>query len=278
MPSTNATVTAAAPMFAHRAVRCGSRSESRTIAIGTSATTAATSRKPGVIWIPSAVPARTCWSAPGLMNERMSAKTMLSMTKTHAADRRALVPTTSVCTMTPSAEPVWPAAAVDVTAILTLLVSWCAHHELTLLVCQEGHSARRVDAEEAPCQAERTDGERRETLNRERVLRTAMALADERGIEALTMRELAGRLGVEAASLYNHVSGKDDLLAGMADLVIAEIELPSEATDWREAMRRRAMSARAAVRASPLGGRVHRHPDAGSSPAASPMRTGSWAR
>ncbi len=89
------------------------------------------------------------------------------------------------------------------------------------------------------------NGERRETVNRERVLRTAMALADERGIDALTMRELAGRLGVEAASLYNHVSGKDDLLVGMADLVIAEIELPPEATDWRDAMRRRAMSARA---------------------------------
>ncbi|TAK01299.1 MAG: TetR/AcrR family transcriptional regulator [Chloroflexota bacterium] len=86
--------------------------------------------------------------------------------------------------------------------------------------------------------------ERRETLNRDRVLRTAMAVADERGIETLTMRELAGRLGIEAASLYNHVSGKDDLLAGMADLVIAEIDLPSEDSGWREAMRRRAMSAR----------------------------------
>ena len=88
------------------------------------------------------------------------------------------------------------------------------------------------------------NGEPRETVNRERVLRAAMALADERGIDALTMRELAVRLGVEAASLYNHVSGKDDLLVGMADFVIAEIDLPSEGTDWRDAMRRRAMSAR----------------------------------
>lgn len=88
------------------------------------------------------------------------------------------------------------------------------------------------------------DGKPLETLTRERVLRAAIALADERGIEALTMRELAGRLGIEAASLYNHVSGKDDLLLGMADLVIAEIDLPSEDTGWREAMRRRAMSAR----------------------------------
>jgi AcrR family transcriptional regulator len=88
------------------------------------------------------------------------------------------------------------------------------------------------------------DREPLETLTRARVLRAAIALADERGIDALTMRELAGRLGVEAASLYNHVSGKDDLLLGMADLVITEIDLPSADTGWREAMRRRAMSAR----------------------------------
>ena len=87
-------------------------------------------------------------------------------------------------------------------------------------------------------------GEPREAVTRERVLRMAMALADEGGIDALTMRGLAGRLGVEAASLYNHVSGKDDLLVGMADLVIAEIDIPSEDTDWRDAMRRRATSAR----------------------------------
>ena len=84
----------------------------------------------------------------------------------------------------------------------------------------------------------------RDTLNRERVVRAAMDLADERGIESLTMRELGRRLGVEAASLYNHVAGKDDLLDGMADLVVAEIDLPSSGVDWREAMRRRAVSAR----------------------------------
>ena len=84
----------------------------------------------------------------------------------------------------------------------------------------------------------------RDTLNRERVVRAAMDLADERGIESLTMRELGRRLGVEAASLYNHVAGKDDLLDGMADLVVAEIDLPSYGVDWKEAMRRRAVSAR----------------------------------
>jgi AcrR family transcriptional regulator len=84
----------------------------------------------------------------------------------------------------------------------------------------------------------------RDTLNRDRVVRAAMDLADERGLELVTMRELGRKLGVEAASLYNHVSGKADLLQGMADLVVAEIDLPSGAVDWREAMLRRAVSAR----------------------------------
>ncbi len=71
-----------------------------------------------------------------------------------------------------------------------------------------------------------------------------MDLADEEGIDALTMRELGRRLGVEAASLYNHVAGKDDLLDGMADLATAEIDVPREGVSWKEAMRRRAVSAR----------------------------------
>jgi len=71
-----------------------------------------------------------------------------------------------------------------------------------------------------------------------------MDLADQSGIESVTMRELGRRLGVEAASLYNHVAGKDDLLDGMVDLVVAEIDLPSLDVDWKQAMRRRAVSAR----------------------------------
>jgi len=86
--------------------------------------------------------------------------------------------------------------------------------------------------------------EPRDTLNRERVLRAAMELADESGVESLTMRGLGRRLGVEAASLYNHVTSKDDLLDGMTDLVVRQIELPSPGVDWKEAMRRRAVSAR----------------------------------
>jgi AcrR family transcriptional regulator len=87
--------------------------------------------------------------------------------------------------------------------------------------------------------------ELRAPLNRERVLRTAVALADEDGIESLTMRALGLRLGVEAMSLYNHVANKDDILDGMVDLVVSEIDLPSDVDDWKEAMRRRAISAQA---------------------------------
>ena len=71
-----------------------------------------------------------------------------------------------------------------------------------------------------------------------------MALADERGIEAVTMRELGRELGVEAASLYNHVTGKGDLLDGMVELAVSEIDVPCEDVGWKEAMRRRAISAR----------------------------------
>ena len=86
----------------------------------------------------------------------------------------------------------------------------------------------------------------RPPLNRDRVLQAAVALADESGIDSLTMRKLGEALGVEAMSLYNHVANKVDLLDGMIDLVFGEIDLPTDAP-WREAMHRRAGSARRAL-------------------------------
>jgi len=86
----------------------------------------------------------------------------------------------------------------------------------------------------------------REPLSRSRILRAGVELADERGIERLSMRTLAATLGVEAMSLYNHVANKDDLLDGMVDLVMTEIEAPAPDAPWRDAMRRRAMTSRAA--------------------------------
>jgi AcrR family transcriptional regulator len=84
--------------------------------------------------------------------------------------------------------------------------------------------------------------EPRVPLSRERVLRAAIELADDGGIEALSMRKLGQRLGVEAMSLYNHVANKDDLQDGIVELVLGEIELPPDAADWKEAMRRTAIS------------------------------------
>ncbi|HTE38314.1 MAG TPA: TetR/AcrR family transcriptional regulator C-terminal domain-containing protein [Reyranella sp.] len=88
---------------------------------------------------------------------------------------------------------------------------------------------------------------KRTPLNRERVLRAAIALADERGAQELTMRKLAKELGVEAMSLYNHVANKDDLLDGMIDLVFGEIEAPSPSGDWKAELRKRAISTREAL-------------------------------
>jgi len=83
-------------------------------------------------------------------------------------------------------------------------------------------------------------------LSRDQVLQAALTLADEAGVEALSMRKLAKTLGVEAMSLYGHVKHKEDLLDGLVDLVWAEIEYPEG--DWRESMRERAWSTRAALR------------------------------
>jgi AcrR family transcriptional regulator len=83
---------------------------------------------------------------------------------------------------------------------------------------------------------------KRTPLSRERILEAAIGLADESGIEALSMRKLARELGVEAMSLYNHVPNKGALVDAMADAVLAEIELP-ETGDWRAAIRQCAVSA-----------------------------------
>ena len=83
-------------------------------------------------------------------------------------------------------------------------------------------------------------------LSRERVLDSAIRVADQGGIESLTMRKLAQALGVEAMSLYNHVANKNDILDGIVDLVVGEIELPS-AGDWKAAIRTYAISAHEAL-------------------------------
>jgi AcrR family transcriptional regulator len=85
--------------------------------------------------------------------------------------------------------------------------------------------------------------EARAPLTRQAVLHAAVRLADEHGSAALSMRRLAQTLGVEAMSLYNHVRNKDDLLDGIADLVVAEMAPPAIGGDWKAALRARSMSA-----------------------------------
>jgi AcrR family transcriptional regulator len=88
---------------------------------------------------------------------------------------------------------------------------------------------------------------RRTPLSRDQVLQAAVALADEGGLGALSMRKLGQVLGVEAMSLYNHVAGKGDLLDGMIDAVFSEIGLPPAGGGWKQAMRQRAIAVRAAL-------------------------------
>ncbi|MBO6574422.1 MAG: TetR/AcrR family transcriptional regulator C-terminal domain-containing protein [Rhodothermales bacterium] len=88
---------------------------------------------------------------------------------------------------------------------------------------------------------------RRTPLTRDRVLRAAVRVADEHGLDALTMRRLGKELGVEAMSLYNHVANKDAVLDGIVDLTVGEIAVPSTMSGWRSAMELRCRSARAVL-------------------------------
>jgi AcrR family transcriptional regulator len=87
----------------------------------------------------------------------------------------------------------------------------------------------------------------RRPLTRQRVIESAITLADAGGLESLTMRKLARSLGVEPMSVYYHVANKADLLDGIVDAVFAQISLPVPGQPWRAAIRERAVSARDAM-------------------------------
>jgi len=97
---------------------------------------------------------------------------------------------------------------------------------------------------------------RRIPLNRERVLTAAVAVADGSGIDAVSMRNLAQELGVVPMALYKHVANKNELLDGMIDLVIGEIDAPQADLDWKSAVRLRILSARRALLRHPWARRV----------------------
>ena len=101
------------------------------------------------------------------------------------------------------------------------------------------------------------DERTRAPLSRERILRTAVALADQGGVEAASMRKIAQEVGVVPMALYKHVAGKDELLGGMIDVVVGEIDPPAvDDIDWKGAIRQRILSARQALLRHPWASRV----------------------
>ncbi|MBG6237688.1 AcrR family transcriptional regulator [Mycetocola sp. CAN_C7] len=97
----------------------------------------------------------------------------------------------------------------------------------------------------------KTTSPTREPVTQERAIRVAVALADAGGIASLSMRKLAGELGVEAMSLYYHVKNKDELLDGMVGLVVSEMAVPAADAEWKPAMRERSESARSVLKRHP---------------------------
>ena len=93
-------------------------------------------------------------------------------------------------------------------------------------------------------------------LSKERVLRTAVDLADRGGSETVSMRKLGQELGVDAMSLYHHVQNKDEILDGIVDVVVAEIDVTTTGTDWKVTMRQLVMAARVVMLRHPWAPRV----------------------
>jgi AcrR family transcriptional regulator len=96
----------------------------------------------------------------------------------------------------------------------------------------------------------------RTPLSRDRVLRAAVDLADREGVDSLSMRRLAAELGVVPMAAYKHVANKDELLDGMLDIVVGEIDPARTDTDWKTAVRERILSARRALLRHPWASRV----------------------
>src|SRR6266849_1758691 len=104
--------------------------------------------------------------------------------------------------------------------------------------------------------AQKLEAPRRVPLSKDRVLRGAVALSDSSGIESLSMRNLAEKLGVVPMALYKHVANKEQLLDGMIDVVVDEIDPPVSGTDWKSAVRQRILSARQALLRHPWASQV----------------------
>jgi len=106
--------------------------------------------------------------------------------------------------------------------------------------------------------------EQRSTLTREAIVATAVALADADGLDAVTIRAVAGALKARPMSLYAHVGKKDDLLDLMLDAAVADALLDEVPSDWRAALVALAEGSRAAALRHPwIAAAVARRPNVG---------------
>ncbi|WP_035834104.1 TetR/AcrR family transcriptional regulator C-terminal domain-containing protein [Jonesia quinghaiensis] len=92
---------------------------------------------------------------------------------------------------------------------------------------------------------------KRARLTHDTIVDAAAEVARARGLERLSMRAVASELGVEAMSLYHHVSNKESLLDALVEWVYARITLPPFDAPWQDAQRIRALSARAILAQNP---------------------------
>lgn len=113
-----------------------------------------------------------------------------------------------------------------------------------------------VSRGKVPQTARQREVVRRDPLSKERVLRAAIAMADDAGIGSLSMRKLAETLGVVPMAIYKHVANKEELLDGMIDIVMGEIDPPIRGADWKNTVRQRILSARQALIRHPWASRV----------------------
>ncbi|TGN18051.1 TetR/AcrR family transcriptional regulator C-terminal domain-containing protein [Leptospira idonii] len=102
---------------------------------------------------------------------------------------------------------------------------------------------KKAGAKSKPKNTKEISGKKKQ-LTKEKMIDAAILLADEKGIDSLSMRNLAQSLGVEAMSLYNHIKNKDELLDEIVDSIVAKIKLPLTGIHWMSAMEERAKSAR----------------------------------
>ena len=91
----------------------------------------------------------------------------------------------------------------------------------------------------------------RPPVTRDRIVEAAIAVADEKGLDGLSMRAVGARLGVEAMSLYHHVRGREDVLDGIVDRLYAQFHDPVAGRPWKDELRRRSHSARDVIRGHP---------------------------